>query len=87
MTKETRIIFDMSDLTAVRTECESCRSEVIYKINPTQRSLPEECPWCGSNWREDQTRTQRMFLEMFLSLRTQSSRVVRLRLELDGDAS
>lgn len=29
MTKETRITFDLGDLTAVRADCESCGGEVI----------------------------------------------------------
>ena len=87
MVKETLIVFDLSDVRAVRIRCEKCTETVVSTLNPAGPLIPQSCPWCGAFWREEQTQMQRMFMEALLGLRNQTSGAVRLLLELAGSAA
>ena len=51
MVKETRYIFDLSDLDALRFRCggETCNHEVVMLLN-NGGDLPFQCPSCGKQW-------------------------------------
>ena len=84
MTKETRIVFDLQDVRAVRIRCESCGEITLSSLSPTMRLLPSDCTWCGTIWQSDLTRQERNFLQAMVNMRDQKGGAVRLSLELDG---
>ena len=47
MTKEQRILFELSDLKAVRLVCRKCKWETHFPIVLGERAyLPSDCPHC-----------------------------------------
>ena len=48
MVKETRQIFDLSDVKAIRLRCEYCKAEVVQEI--LAYKIPGDCPLCGHRW-------------------------------------
>ncbi len=48
MVKQTRIIFDLSDIKAVRLQCGHCKAEVADEV--LNYRLPKQCPLCGEDW-------------------------------------
>lgn len=51
MTKETRLIFDLSDISAIKLVCanEDCGSELTLPPNLWYK-LPKQCPHCDDSW-------------------------------------
>ena len=51
MVKETRIIFEVGDLVALRYQCggEACNQEMLFRLD-NGGSLPFQCPSCGRQW-------------------------------------
>ena len=50
MVKETRIIFEVGDVRAVRIECAECGGETLYTIGKQDR--PNRCAACGYQWND-----------------------------------
>ena len=50
MVKETRHIFDLSDIKAVRYQCRYCKGEVVQEL--LKYKVPDKCPLCGEIWEE-----------------------------------
>ena len=50
MTKETRIIFEVSDISRVRVKCAECEGEITYKLDAKRINTSSECPHCGQVW-------------------------------------
>ena len=49
MVKETRIVFSLVDISAIRIRCKACEGEVLCK--PSRKYfIPEECPACFKTW-------------------------------------
>ena len=48
MVKETRHIFDLTDIKAVRLQCNKCQVELVQRLEKSQISL--ECPTCETRW-------------------------------------
>ena len=50
MVKETRHIFDLSDIAAVRFRCNHCKSEFVQSLKDSV--IPETCPnpTCSQRW-------------------------------------
>ena len=46
MTKEHRILFELSDLKAIRLVCRECKDEVLYPIAGQRVFPPDNCPSC-----------------------------------------
>ena len=87
MTKETRIVFGIEDLTAVRIECAECGGEAVHRLEGRYMPVPDACPWCNRQWRHPPQPGEdlvRMFLELLRSLPEQRDPSVLLRFELDG---
>ena len=51
MVKETRIIFEVGDLVALRYQCggEACNQEMLFRLD-NGGNLPFQCPACGKQW-------------------------------------
>ena len=65
MVKETKIVFELSDLTAIRFVCTACEGEVVHpndskSTNPNARKLdiPERCPSCNKPWEREYSSRQ-----------------------------
>ena len=56
MVRQTRIIFELGDIPAVRVRClvdEHCRGEVILHLDKdasSPRKIPNACPCCNEKW-------------------------------------
>src|SRR5436309_12333559 len=49
MTAEPRLILDLTDVLALRLECQRCGTAVVFK--PIDwREMPFECPGCKNTW-------------------------------------
>ena len=48
MTAEQRLVFDLTDILAVRLECAKCRSAV--SVNPADWRNVWQCPNCQDTW-------------------------------------
>ena len=53
MVKETRIIFEVKDLTALRYQCgnKDCSQEMLLRLD-NGGSIPYQCPSCKRQWYE-----------------------------------
>ncbi len=50
MVKQTKHLFQVRDIRAVRVECKKCSNEIILRLC-TEQTIPDECPMCRcSNW-------------------------------------
>ena len=48
MMKQTRLVFDSSDIVAVRLQCQHCGREAVQPLKQTEVSLA--CPFCDEPW-------------------------------------
>ena len=51
MVKETRQIFDLSDIKAIRLWCQHCKREAVQSVLATD--VPKQCPFCRKDWEPD----------------------------------
>ena len=49
MTKEHRILFELSDLNNVRIVCRKCGGETLFPVSGERRYPPDRCPHCGES--------------------------------------
>ena len=87
MVKETRIVFEVKDIKAVRIQCEKCGAEIV--LTPLGK-CPSYCPICTASWFPGQlSRAQRQestAFELLFALRawlTEVNPPVIIKLELD----
>ena len=80
MVKETRIVFGLGDLVAVRFQCADCKGEVVQSMD-ADREMPKQ--WVAEN-DPNANKTQAALLNLRLALR-EARAPVTLRLELDGE--
>ena len=59
MTKERRIVFDLSDL-ALRVRCTNCNTAVIVHVYSQPPYPPEQCPSCRNEWADRSTDRNRI---------------------------
>ena len=50
MVKETRIVFEPTDILQQRIVCSACRGEIVRPRTKTEFKLPTDCPNCGTEW-------------------------------------
>ena len=81
MVKETRIVFEVSDLLAFRIVCEECGGDVVHSFNIEFPNAFSRCPWCGHMWQVGQANR---LIEAIRSIR-HTHGLAGLRLELDGE--
>ncbi len=90
MVKETKIVFELSELTAVRLQCVNCGWELVWPTDKDPRNIPANCPSCTKAWDE---RTPGRALadavqKLLCEVRTISDTKIKIRLEMndsDGD--
>lgn len=86
---ERKIVFEVSDLTAVRLECRECGWELVWPTDKGDRNIPAECPSCTASWhspdlgRELADQVRRMIRQ----IRNSSDPAIRVRLEMDDHSS
>ena len=53
MVKQTRHIFDLSDVKAIRFQCANpnCKGEVVQSM--LKYKMPDDCPLCGAGWTDN----------------------------------
>lgn len=83
MVKETRHIFDVSDIKAIRLQCGHCGGEVMYP--PDKITVPKMCPLCNDDWVQggllgDHGPARRL-IEALRTLLAQDAPLVRVRIE------
>lgn len=49
MVKQTRIVFEVGDIAAVRLQCTKCAAEVVL-ARQNDLKLPKNCPRCEMVW-------------------------------------
>ena len=51
MVKETRIVFELNDVIAVRVTCATCHKEVVIRPRSKDRGgFSDRCLWCKAHW-------------------------------------
>ena len=48
MVKETRQVFDLSDIKAIRFQCGHCKREVVQPLDTAE--VTKKCPICKEEW-------------------------------------
>lgn len=83
MLKETRVIFSLEELTALRAECGACGGEVVYPCD-SPMPLPQACPLCREPWarRSAEGSLERDFLQALRLMLRQENPAVKLRFEM-----
>ena len=82
--KQTRILFEVTDLIAFRVVCEYCGGKAVHAFQQAFPDAPEQCPWCNQVWRVGQVNRLIGTVRNMLNNRDD---LTRLRLELDGETS
>ena len=50
MVKETRIVFELCDVSQVRIVCVKCNGEIARSLTQSSNPLPNHCPHCLVEW-------------------------------------
>ena len=84
MVKQTRIIFKVPDILAVRVECGHCGNEVSLRLD-SDKTLPMDCPMCTcSKWLLG-TNAPRIIEALRYALGAEPGAQVTVRFEIDGE--
>ena len=85
--KETRQIFSVADIKAIRLKCsgKDCQAEVV--LSPVFPYV-ERCPQCGQAWRGQRNRhdANDLLLNAIKEIIEQPPELVTIRFEIDGGA-
>ena len=85
MTKERRIVFDVSDITAVRIKCLRCKHENLIDIEERKTySVPNNCPHCNEPWNHSYLAEADLTRALY-GVRAAPSSKMSLRLEMKDD--
>ena len=49
MTKETRTLIELSDVTAIEVECRDCKAKIVYPLAKTYDKIVQRCPNCNDD--------------------------------------
>ena len=82
--KQTRILFQVTDLIAFRVVCEHCGGEAVHAFEQGFPDAPGRCRWCNQVWRVGQVNR---LLSTVRNMLNDLGGLTELRLELDGDAA
>jgi len=89
MVKETRIVFDLSDITAFKVRCSasSCGSEITASLE--NLSGLTACPVCREGWEDSRTQVSavRETLRALRNLQRDPNPSRQIVFEIDGDDS
>ena len=87
MVKETRHIFDLSDIESIRLQCTHCKREVIQSIGSAE--VPKVCPMCQEEWEcnlPGDARGHRYHLLRYMKeILKDKSPPMTIRFEIDGE--
>ena len=88
MVKQTRHIFDLSDIKAVRLQCGHCRKEAVQPLKATE--VGKECPFCGQDWEVSAPQGARgdnwLMIRCMRQLLKEDSPLMTARFEIDGES-
>ena len=90
MVKETRTLFEVTDLRNLRLACGSCGTEMLFPPHQN-REIPKKCPYCPAEWVDDLATKNPawdkavLLLQTIAYLSSLETSPVRLRLEFDGE--
>lgn len=94
MTKETKLIVDVGDITRLRYQCRNieCKQEILYRLDRDDE-LKERCPFCGQEWirpsfREERPDPRAALLKLFRTILQQQNEagvVPKLEIEITED--
>ena len=87
MVKETRVIFDLSDIKAVRLQCSHCGREAVQSVESTE--VPKRCPFCNEDWDLDLPNGHRgssySLIRNIQTLLKKDTPLMTIRFEIDGE--
>ena len=82
MARETHIVFDLSDIRAVRIQCAKCKGEVMMALDGVV-PLMARCPYCQALWYDSAKATAvRDLVPMLANVVTETDPLITLRFEL-----
>ena len=85
MVKETRIVFELSDVLTVRVTCSKCHKEVAIRCGGEDRGgFDTRCLWCKASWNGAAERLNSL-LGMIDRFDHIYGEVMSVQLELDGE--
>ena len=81
--KETRQIFSVADIKAIRLQCKKCQTEVV--LSPLSPYI-DRCPQCGQVWREPRNRQDAndLLLNAIKEIVETPSALMLVRFEIDN---
>ena len=82
MVKETRQIFSVADIKAIRLQCKKCQTEVV--LSPLS-SCMDRCPYCSQVWHGQRGRDDPndLLLNAIKEIVEQPPELVTIRFEID----
>ena len=87
MAKQTRHIFDLTDVKAVRLQCSHCRKEAVQSLESAKAT--KECPFCGKDWEMSDPQGMRednyLMVCYMQQLLKEDTPLMTVRFELDGE--
>ena len=85
MVKQTRHIFDLSDIKAVRFQCRHCEGEVVHAIS--NYKIPDSCPLCGQSWekRDNGLGPNHLLMRGIQDVLRSDNLPMTVRFEIDGE--
>jgi hypothetical protein len=90
MTKETRYLFQLSDVKGVEFTClkDSCKTRITLEPRSRRDRESLNCPGCGQSWAELDSPLHTAYGKLFSAMRTiaehEKTAKAELRLEIDG---
>lgn len=90
MTQETRIIFELTDIKAVRHQCPKCQGELVHQIGELDplKDFPKQCPLCRAMWGDYENplfERYCSFLDALKKITEIPNPAIRLRFEIDWE--
>ena len=84
--KETRQIFSVADIKAIRLQCKKCQAEVV--VSPQVPNVTLQCPQCYQEWRgqTNQMDANGLLLRAIKEIIETPPTLMAVRFEIDGVA-
>ncbi len=93
MVKETRLLFDLNDILALRVTCDTCSGEISFAV-PVGGSgfqMRTTCPHCGQVWRTTQhrgpTRIESLMRGLVELIHEETPSPYKVKIEIEGDSN
>ena len=84
--KETRHIFNLGDIKAIRLKCTNCNGEAVQSVKITE--VPKQCPFCNKDWEIDYPNGNRgdnwLLVRSMQGLLKADTPRMTIRFEIDG---